>query len=219
MAAAWFNYLADPSRARAISAGTEPAVSVYPEVVTVMNEVGIDLSHQQPRALTDELAANATMLVTMGCGEACPVVPGVRREDWPLEDPKGRSVEDVRRIRDEIRALVQRLIHHERWDATHNVFPNIVREHVDLVERGKLGPGISTHPPRILMLYGSLRERSYSRLLTFEAARLLEHFGAEVRIYDPRELPLPDGASPDHPKVRELRTLSEWSEGQVWCSP
>lgn len=219
MAAAWFNHLADPSRARAISAGTEPGARVHSEVVTAMNEVGLDLSLQEPRRLTDELAASATMLVTMGCGEACPVVPGLRREDWPLEDPKGRSVEDVRRIREEIRALVLRLIHHERWDATHDVFPNITREHLDLVERGKLGPGISTHPPRILMLYGSLRERSFSRLLTFEAARLLEQFGAEIRIYDPRGLPLPDGATADHPKVRELRALSEWSEGQVWCSP
>ena len=219
MAAAWFNVLADPTRARAISAGTEPGAHVHPEVVTAMNEVGIDLSRNEPQPLTDELAQRATMLVTMGCGEACPVVPGLRREDWPFDDPKGRPLEDVRRIRDEIRALVLRLIQHERWDSTHGVFPNIVREHLDLVERGKLGPGISTHPPRILMLYGSLRERSYSRLLTFEAARLLERFGAEVRVFDPRGLPMVDATSPEHPKVRELRALSDWSEGQVWCSP
>ncbi len=75
------------------------------------------------------------------------------------------------------------------------------------------------HPPRILMLYGSLRQRSFSRLLTFEAARILERLGCEVRIFDPRELPLPDATGPDHPKVQELRKLSEWSEGQVWCSP
>jgi arsenic resistance protein ArsH len=78
---------------------------------------------------------------------------------------------------------------------------------------------MSTHKPRILMLYGSLRERSYSRFLTFEAARLLEHFGAEVKIFDPAGLPLPDDAPPSHPKVQELRALSQWSEGQVWCSP
>ena len=77
----------------------------------------------------------------------------------------------------------------------------------------------STHPPRILLLYGSLRERSFSRLLTEEAARLLRSMGCETRIFDPRELPLPDATSPDHPKVQELRTLSQWSEGQVWCSP
>jgi arsenic resistance protein ArsH len=76
-----------------------------------------------------------------------------------------------------------------------------------------------THKPRILLLYGSLRERSFSRLLVEEAARLLEAMGAETRIYDPRGLPQPDGDSPDHPKVVELRELSQWSEGQVWCSP
>ena len=77
----------------------------------------------------------------------------------------------------------------------------------------------STHPPRILLLYGSLRERSYSRLLTLEADRLLRRFGAETRIFDPHGLPLPDGVPVDHPKVRELRELMLWSEGQVWTSP
>ena len=77
----------------------------------------------------------------------------------------------------------------------------------------------STHPPRILLLYGSCRERSYSRLLTFEAERLLQHFGATTRVFDPRGLPLPDNAPADHPKVKELRDLSTWSEGQVWTSP
>ena len=77
----------------------------------------------------------------------------------------------------------------------------------------------SSHPPRILLLYGSLRERSFSRLLTEEAARLLELMGCETRIFDPRDLPLPDATGPEHPKVQELRALSQWSEGQVWCSP
>jgi arsenic resistance protein ArsH len=77
----------------------------------------------------------------------------------------------------------------------------------------------STHPPRISMLYGSLRERSYSKLLTLEAARLLEAMGAEVRVYDPLNLPQPDAAPDTHPKVRELRELASWSEGMVWCSP
>jgi arsenical resistance protein ArsH len=77
----------------------------------------------------------------------------------------------------------------------------------------------ATHPPRILMLYGSLRERSYSRLATEEAARILRKLGAEVRIFNPSGLPLPDSTPPDHPKVKELRELSMWSEGQVWCSP
>lgn len=77
----------------------------------------------------------------------------------------------------------------------------------------------ATHAPRILMLYGSVRERSYSRLLTFEAARLLEAMGAEVRIFNPSGLPLPDDAPESHPKVQELRALAAWSEGMVWCSP
>jgi arsenic resistance protein ArsH len=77
----------------------------------------------------------------------------------------------------------------------------------------------STHRPRFLLLYGSIRERSYSRLLTMEAARLLEAFGGEVKVYDPRGLPLPDGEPDTHPKVVELRELANWSEGMVWCSP
>jgi arsenic resistance protein ArsH len=80
-------------------------------------------------------------------------------------------------------------------------------------------PSPSRHPPRFLMLYGSLRTRSFSRLLTFEAARLLEAMGGEVRIFDPAGLPLPDGAPDDHPKVQELRSLAAWSEGMVWTSP
>ncbi|HMA52663.1 MAG TPA: arsenical resistance protein ArsH [Magnetospirillaceae bacterium] len=98
--------------------------------------------------------------------------------------------------------------------------PNIAADQLDTPTLDKLAPPrISTHPPRILLLYGSLRERSYSRFLTQEAARLLEHFGCETRIYDPTGLPLPDGAPASHPKVAELRELSAWSEGQVWCSP
>ncbi|WP_241356919.1 NAD(P)H-dependent oxidoreductase, partial [Escherichia coli] len=80
-------------------------------------------------------------------------------------------------------------------------------------------PPVSGHRPRILLLYGSTRERSFSRLLVLEAARLLERFGAETRIFDPSGLPLPDDAPLEHPKVRELRDLVLWSEGQVWCSP
>ncbi|MBH8697998.1 arsenical resistance protein ArsH [Pseudomonas aeruginosa] len=80
-------------------------------------------------------------------------------------------------------------------------------------------PPVSEHRPRILLLYGSTRERSFSRLLVLEAARLLERFGAETRIFDPSGLPLPDDAPVEHPKVRELRDLVQWSEGQVWCSP
>jgi arsenic resistance protein ArsH len=98
--------------------------------------------------------------------------------------------------------------------------PALAQEHFREIDRDRLFPAtLSTHPPRILLLYGSLRDRSYSRLLTREAARLLEALGAETRIFDPAGLPLPDAAPDDHPKVAELRQLSTWSEGQVWCSP
>jgi len=114
MAAAWMRQLADPERARALSAGTEPGTQVHPVVLDAMNEVGIDLSTARPQKLTDELARGASMLVTMGCGEACPVVPGLRREDWPLEDPKGKPMERVREIRDDIRARVEDLLRREQ---------------------------------------------------------------------------------------------------------
>jgi arsenate reductase len=110
MAAAFFNHLADPSKARALSAGTTPAERVHPEVVTAMLEAGIDLRGATPQRLTDQLAREATILVTMGCDEACPIVPGVRRLDWPLEDPKDRSPSEVRAIRDEIQSLVASLV-------------------------------------------------------------------------------------------------------------
>ena len=91
---------------------------------------------------------------------------------------------------------------------------------LDIPDLSKIEPRrASTHSPRILLLYGSLRERSYSRFLTLEAERLLKHFGAETRVFDPSGLPLPDASASDHPKVQELRELSLWSEGQVWCSP
>ncbi len=97
--------------------------------------------------------------------------------------------------------------------------PNVMAAALQISAGNDLLAARSTHKPRILMLYGSLREHSYSRFLTLEAARLLEHFGAEVKIYNPAGLPLPDDGSPDHPKVQELRDLSAWSEGQVWTSP
>ena len=98
--------------------------------------------------------------------------------------------------------------------------PNIDDSQFRAVDEARLFlPERMTHPPRILMLYGSLRERSYSRLLTEEAARILRRYGAEVRIFDPHGLPLADEVEASHPKVQELRDLSLWSEGQVWCSP
>jgi arsenate reductase len=113
MAAAWLNRLADPGKARASSAGTEPGTRVHPEVLAAMKEVDVDLSGAVPQKLTDELARDAAMLITMGCGEACPFIPGLRREDWPLEDPKGKPVERVREIRDEVRARIEDLIRRE----------------------------------------------------------------------------------------------------------
>ncbi|RKG89187.1 arsenate reductase ArsC [Corallococcus sp. CA049B] len=115
MAAAFFNALAAPTRACALSAGTRPGDQVHPEVQAVMAEVGIDLSGALPRLLTDELARNAGWLITMGCGDACPVVPGLRRDDWPLEDPKGQPLPRVREIRDEIRARVVGLLTRQNW--------------------------------------------------------------------------------------------------------
>jgi arsenate reductase len=115
MAAALFNQLADPAKAVAISAGTDPGHAVHPEVVVAMREKGIDLSGAQPRRLTPGLAATANWLITMGCGDQCPVIPGVRREDWPLEDPKGQPADRVRMIRDEIGTRVSSLIDAEGW--------------------------------------------------------------------------------------------------------
>jgi arsenate reductase (thioredoxin) len=110
MAAAFFNQLADPTKAEAVSVGTEPGVRVHLEVLSVMQEVGIDLSSAKPQKLTQELADDAALLATMGCGDKCPYVPGLRRDDWPLRDPKGLPLEEVRAIRDEVKARVQNLI-------------------------------------------------------------------------------------------------------------
>jgi arsenate reductase len=110
MAAAFFNSLADPQKARAISAGTQPAERVHPEVLEAMREVGIDLSAARPQKLTDQMAQPAQWLITMGCGDQCPFVPGLQRADWELEDPKGKAIERVREIRDDIRRRVSELL-------------------------------------------------------------------------------------------------------------
>lgn len=115
MAAAFFAQLADPAQARAISAGTEPGAHVHPEVVAAMREAGIDLGQAVPTRLTEALAASARILVTMGCGETCPVVPGVERIDWSIADPKGQPPERVRQIRDDVRARVDHLIAARGW--------------------------------------------------------------------------------------------------------
>lgn len=116
MAAAFFNQLADPAKAHAVSAGTEPGPQVHPEVLEVMRESGIDLSDTHPQKLTAELAKDVELLVTMGCGERCPFLPGLRREDWPLPDPKGLRIEDVRKVRDEVKRHVIALISQEKMD-------------------------------------------------------------------------------------------------------
>jgi protein-tyrosine-phosphatase len=113
MAAAFFNQLADGQKAQAISAGTDPGLRVHPEVLTVMEEVGIDLSNAKPQKLTEDLVRGAQLLITMGCGDKCPYVPGLRRDDWPLRDPKGLSMEQVRLVRDEIKDRVQALLSNE----------------------------------------------------------------------------------------------------------
>jgi protein-tyrosine-phosphatase len=114
MAAAFFNQLADHRKAEAVSAGTEPGLRVHPEVLSAMQEVGIDLRDAKPQKLTQELAEGASLLITMGCGDKCPYVPGLRRDDWPLPDPKGRSMEEVRGIRDAVKAKVLNLIQAEK---------------------------------------------------------------------------------------------------------
>jgi arsenate reductase len=115
MAAAFFSALADPSKAVAVSAGTQPADRVHPNVVEVMREMQLDLSRRRPQKLTDQLASDASLLVTMGCGDECPYIPGLERDDWPLEDPSGKPLDDVRRIRDEIRDRVSQLLDARGW--------------------------------------------------------------------------------------------------------
>jgi arsenate reductase len=110
MSAAFFNHFADPRQAQAMSAGTHPGTQVHPVVVNAMREVGIDLSSAKPQKLTQELAADSQLLITMGCGDECPYVPGLERDDWPLPDPKGQDLAAVRKTRDEIASRVRNLI-------------------------------------------------------------------------------------------------------------
>jgi len=129
MAAAFFNVLADAGQARALSAGTQPGPAVHPEVRAVMGELGIELTHAVPRLLTPELAAGVSLLVTMGCGEECPFVPGARREDWPLPDPKGQPPERVRQVRDAVLARVVDLIVREGWSASSPAASRLLGHH------------------------------------------------------------------------------------------
>ena len=115
MAAALFERAADPAKTRAISAGTRPAERVHPEVVAALAEIGIDLGEARPRKLDVALAGEADLLVTMGCGEECPWVPGLEVVDWEIENPKGKPPERVREIRDEIDRRVRALVDGRDW--------------------------------------------------------------------------------------------------------
>lgn len=121
MSAALFNRYVDPAKARAISAGTHPAEHVHPVVLEAMREIGIDLSSAKPQKLTAELAQGADTLITMGCGDECPYVPGLRRDDWPLPDPKGQGIETVRQTREQIQMRVTELLQRE----------GLLRDHAD----------------------------------------------------------------------------------------
>lgn len=115
MAAAFFNEYADRTKAQAISAGTQPASTVHPEVKTVMNEVEISLANAQPKLLTAELAKDAKYLITMGCKENCPYIPGLTILDWPFQDPKGQSLENVRTTREKIKMQVLAFLAQNLW--------------------------------------------------------------------------------------------------------
>jgi len=115
LAAAWFNHLADPAKATAISAGTQPAESVHPEVARVLAEDGVEIHLERPRLLTPTLSRTASLIVTMGCGESCPVVIGQDHEDWPVTDPKGRPHAEVQEISREIRGRVEGLLDRRGW--------------------------------------------------------------------------------------------------------
>ncbi len=110
MAAAFFNVLADRSKATAVSAGTQPAEKIHDCVLEAMKQLKIDLSTVKPQLLTENLASGADFLITMGCGEACPYVPELKREDWPFSDPKGKSIDEVYVIRDQIKDRVLNLL-------------------------------------------------------------------------------------------------------------
>jgi len=110
IAAALFNRYADPAKARAMSAGTQPAARVHPEVVNALRARGLDVSGATPQKLTAELAAGVDWLITMGCGDECPLVPGTKRDDWPIQDPKGQPAAVVETIIDEIDDRVRQFL-------------------------------------------------------------------------------------------------------------
>jgi arsenate reductase len=120
MAAAFFNQLADPRKARALSGGTAPGKAVHPEVIEAMREAGLDLSSAVPQSLDQAIVQSPQVLITMGCGETCPLIPGATTLDWPIADPKGKPIGQVCSIRDEIRARVVGLLREHDWLLHHN---------------------------------------------------------------------------------------------------
>jgi arsenate reductase (thioredoxin) len=171
MAAAFFNRLVDPARAVSLSAGTQPAAQVHPEVVAAMREIGIDLREAKPQRLTPDLARDATWLVTMGCGEQCPIVPGVKREDWPLRDPKGQDLEAVRAIRDEVQARVRVFAQRERYiaETIEEVGPDALPEILAfLAANGLPDAGLTKHAAALLVA------RSEGRLIGTAALEIHE---------------------------------------------
>src|SRR5919106_2430996 len=185
MAAAFFNELADRSRAVAIAAGTQPASRVHPEVVAAMREVGLDLSKATPKLLTPELARDAAWLVTMGCGEACPVVPGVKRGDWELPDPKGRDADAVRAIRDQVRARVEAFAHSEGYTGP-PVEPagrETVPEILAFLAANELPPaGLAEHATDLLVARDEGRLIGTAALEVYGAEALLRSVAVDARL-------------------------------------
>eukprot|EP01030_Chromulinospumella_sphaerica_P006893 gene6893-6744_t len=207
---AMFNHLA-PDGFEAVSSGSFPKGQVLPRSLATLQQAGICIDGLSSKG-NDAFEGNLPDIVITVCdkaaGESCPVYFGQAvKAHWGLEDPSD-VVGDEAAVDAAFRATLARI--EQRCKAFLALPFNTLGR--DELKR-------DDHKPRILLLYGSTRERSFSRLLVEEAARLLEHFGAETRIFNPSGLPLPDDAPAAHPKVQELRELMQWSEGQVWCSP
>ncbi len=185
MASAFFNRLADPSLAIATSAGTQPAERVHPEVVAAMREVGIDLQRAQPQLLTPELAREAAWLVTMGCGEECPIVPGARREDWPLADPKGQSAVTVRAIRDEVRKRVEAFVRREGYvavaveQAGRDAIPEVL---AFLADNGLPAAGLAEHATDLLVARDRGRLVATAALETYGRDALLRSVAVDATV-------------------------------------
>lgn len=185
IAAAFFNDLADSSRAVAVSAGTRPASRVHAPVVAAMREVGIDLEGAAPRPLTPEVTRGAAWLVTMGCGEECPVVPGAGREDWPLPDPKGEGIETVRTIRDEIALRVAAFVHREKFGRvpiTAARRQDVPRVLAFLAANGLPGDGLQQHATEILIAHAGERIVGTAALETYGDEALLRSVAVDAAL-------------------------------------